>query len=459
MANFKQVHPNDAIQEMAILLKLAQRCRQASDPKAQLFLLVNDTFMLSPYRQAVFFSFESGIQSISGTVTHEANAPFVQWMESVCRARIDSKQVERLEASMFPLGIADDWHVWLPPFALWLPIPESFSFAGGVLFLARDEPWRDEEMIWLSEWMQLWGQSYALKITPSFSRYVGLRLGWGSNIRKSLRYWRWGTRFLVLVSLIVLAQWPLHLSILAPAELLPLNPSIIRAPMDGVIEEVLVEPNQHVKKGDLLIHYDRSGLGHRLKVAQFEWLTAQAEYRLQSQRALFDPESKSKLALLQSRMNALQTKVDYLRTVNEQGDIRSPQDGMIILTDPDDFLGRPVVTGERLMIVVNEQHAEIEAWIAPEDALDFSVGSRVVLYLNADPLHPLNATMRYMAHQLSERPDGHFAYRMRASLVLEKGETPRVGMKGTAKVEGEEVRLIYWVLRRPWAALRSRLGV
>lgn len=65
--------------------------------------------------------------------------------------------------------------------------------------------------------------------------------------------------------------------------------------------------------------------------------------------------------------------------------------------------------------------------------------------------------MRYMAHSPVERPDGSFAYRLRATL---DGNTDhRVGLKGTARIAGGKVPLIYWALRRPWAAARAWLGI
>ena len=56
-----------------------------------------------------------------------------------------------------------------------------------------------------------------------------------------------------------------------------------------------------------------------------------------------------------------------------------------------------------------------------------------------------------------ERPDGHPAYRVRATLA--PGQQVRVGLKGTARLEGERVALVYWILRRPLAAARAWAGL
>jgi hypothetical protein len=61
-----------------------------------------------------------------------------------------------------------------------------------------------------------------------------------------------------------------------------------------------------------------------------------------------------------------------------------------------------------------------------------------------------------MAHEAVQRPDGSHAYRLRASLTAPAGH--RVGLKGTARLEGERVPLAYWVLRRPIATARAWIG-
>jgi hypothetical protein len=65
--------------------------------------------------------------------------------------------------------------------------------------------------------------------------------------------------------------------------------------------------------------------------------------------------------------------------------------------------------------------------------------------------------MRYLAHDAVQRPDGVYAYRLRATLT--ETTQHRVGLKGTVRVQGPWVPLVYGLLRRPLAAVRSYLGV
>jgi hypothetical protein len=83
-------------------------------------------------------------------------------------------------------------------------------------------------------------------------------------------------------------------------------------------------------------------------------------------------------------------------------------------------------------------------------------GSPVSLYLSANPLFSVSATVRYMAHDAVERPDGSYAYRVRATLAEKTSH--RVGLRGTARLSGDWTPLCYWVLRRPLASLRKAVG-
>ena len=125
--------------------------------------------------------------------------------------------------------------------------------------------------------------------------------------------------------------------------------------------------------------------------------------------------------------------------------------------DPSEWIGRPVATGERIMRIATPRDVEVEAWLPVGDAIPLEPGAPVNLYLSASPLTPVEANVRYMSYDAFQRPDGNYAYRVRATLA---GQTQhRVGLKGTAKLSGRWVPLCYWVFRRPLALIRQTLGL
>jgi hypothetical protein len=96
--------------------------------------------------------------------------------------------------------------------------------------------------------------------------------------------------------------------------------------------------------------------------------------------------------------------------------------------------------------------------VAPGDVIDLPDHAPVTLFLNTDPLHPVHAALRYVGYETMMRPDGTLGHRLRASLD-EGQEKPRLGLKGTVRLDGDRVPLAYWLLRRPLAATRQLLGL
>jgi len=463
--------PTPDIQPLATLLYLARRARQAHDDAELAFIAVNETLSLAAYRQAALWLNEGGVKALSGVVSAETNAPYVQWLGRVFRhlqqPRSDPS-ARVLTASDLPAAVAAEWGEWLPAQGLWLPLPSiAGRFSGGALLLARDAEWSEAEFALLTEWAAIWSQARALMARPSLLGNAWRRLsgqtltpsgladsGWGVRLRRLLLHRRLWLSALLLGAMFI----PVRLTVLAPAELIPLRPAVIRAPLDGVVDRVLVTPNQQVKEDDALFEFDRANIQNRLQVALRALATTQAEYRQKAQQALFDPVSKSQLAVLQSQIAEKNTEVSYLRKLDQRGVVASPRAGIVLFDDPTEWVGRPVVTGERVMVVADEHAVEVEAWLSPADAIPLRDDAPVTLYLNADPTQPLAARLRYISHEAIPRPDGNYAYRVRASLIGE-ASLPRVGLKGTAKLAGEEVSLGYWMLRRPLAAMRAWLGI
>lgn len=242
----------------------------------------------------------------------------------------------------------------------------------------------------------------------------------------------------------------------APGELVPSDPAAVRAPLEGVIEGFHVKPNQIVKKGDPLFDFDQAQLASRAAVAEQALSTAEAEYRQALQQALNDGKSKGMLATLQGKIEERRAETGFLQGQSERARVLAPRDGIALFDDPSEWIGRPVATGERVMRIAAPGDVEVEAWLPLGDAIPLEPGAGITLYLASDPLDPVAATVRYVGYEAQPRPDGSYAYRVRAKLA--ETTAARVGLKGTAKLSGAWVPMAYWMLRRPLATIRQTLG-
>jgi multidrug resistance efflux pump len=451
-----QATPEVSAETLAGLLKLSRRARQAANISVLGFLAVNDTHELAPYRQAALWSADHGIQAVSGVVQLEANASYAQWLNRICQhVSSDSAQPQLIDAQQLPEKLAAEWNTWLPGFGLWLPLTKhdesnQLAMPWGGLLLARDTPWQEQEITALAEWMDVWchARQAHLEVSSWFR--------WGDWQGHSQRQWWKRRRLYGAIGLIALLLIPVRLTVLAPGELVPTNPTVIRAPLEGVVGNFLVKPNEAVKAGQALFNFDDAPLKSRLEVARQALASAEAEYRQAAQLAVSETKYKGQLALLTGKVEERRAEADYLQGQLERAHVVAPHEGIALFDDPSEWIGRPVSTGERIMRIAAPDDVEIEAWLAVGDAIPLQSGAPVSLYLNASPLFSVSAQVRYVAFDAVQRPDGSYAYRVRAS--LDSKTEHRVGLKGTAKLSGRWVPLAYWVGRRPLAAVRQMVS-
>lgn len=439
---------------LGTLLELARQVRHAASRAELEFLAVNDSHRLVPYRQAALWAAGQGIVGLSGLVQVEDNVPYVQWLAGVCtQLAAGPAGARRIEVAELPAAQAAEWAEWLPAYAVWLSFADSAgqpaATAGGLL-LARDLPWSDDELALLAEWLDIWRHAWQARQTPSPWPWRRQRRGGATRRWWQMPALRWA------LGVALLAAVPVRLSVLAPGELVPAHPAVIRAPLDGVIDVFHVQPNQPVQAGQALFGFDEALIQSRLDVARQALATAETEYRQTAQQALLDAKSKPQLAMLTGKIEEKRAEAAYLADQLSRARVLAPRDGIALVDEPSEWIGRPVSVGERIMRVAAADDVEVEAWIPVADAIPLAAGAPVSLYLNASPLQPVQAQVRYVAHDASERPDGSYAYRLRAS--LDAPTAHRVGLKGSAKLRGRWVPLAYWVLRRPLASIRTTVG-
>lgn len=451
---------------LVVLLDLARRARHAASSRELQFLAVNETHVLAPYRQAALWLREGGVACLSGVVQIEANAPYVQWLRSVCEtlgARGNAPCA--VDSSDFPGPLGAAWGDWLPAHVAWLPLPptpdseatEAPAATAGGLLLARDAPWTEADLSLLAEWVDTWAALWQARHRPAGGNWRQ----WPARLRAAFaraagqRWWQFPAARWVLAGLLVLGL-PVRLTVLAPGELVPTRPAVIRAPLEGVIDTFHVQPNALVKKDQALFGFDEALIQSKLDVSRQAQATAEAEYRQAAQQALTDAKSKAQLALLTGKIEEKRAEAAFLADQLQRARVVAPQDGIALFDDPSEWIGKPVAVGERIMRIAAPGDVEIEAWVPLADAIPLAEQAGVSLYLNASPLSPVEAKVRYLAHDAVERPDGNFAYRLRATLTAPTEH--RVGLKGTARLQGRWVPLAYWMLRRPLAGIRAYLG-
>lgn len=453
--------PSPSQEPLLALIGLGQQARSAASLDELGFLLVNDSRLLADYRQALLWSQARGLSHVSGVLSPERNSPFVLWAQRVCALLASRPELaaRELGAAELPQELGADWARWMPARAWWLPLDFGGQGPAGLL-LADDTLDASRLPLW-QEWCGVWSLAADRLCWRERRGWAGLWQRWQGPAAPGRPWWRRRRLVLPLVLVGVLLL-PVPLTVVGQGELVPREPVLVRAPLDGVIHEFHVAPNQQVAAGAPLFSYDKGSIQSRLQLARQGLATAQAEYRQAAQSALSESRAKFQLAALVGRVQEKQAELDYLGEQAGRSTVNAPQAGMVLFDNVAEWIGKPVQTGERVLRMAEPTDVELEVWLGVADAVPLRIGDPLRLFLAANPLHTVSARLRWMGYEAQARPDGSYAYRLRASLdgpAAGEAAAPgqQVGAKGTVRLTAGHVPLAYWLLRKPLAVLRGYL--
>lgn len=445
--------PEQQLKALANLLLLQQRLREAQNAAELGFVLVNDTRGLVPYRTALLWQLssvvpESGvITSISGAVEHDQQSPFVQWMRRLARALSTSsaRKPTQYQKADIDAELAGPWDSHGSRYLLWCPLISGAGVRLGALLLWRETPLTEAEGRILGNWLGAASYSLAALKGKPFAR---LHFKWTRRRKQVVAA--------VLFILLLLMFAPVRLSVLAQAEIVARDPLVVRAPLDGIIDSIEVRPNAVVEQGTLLLRLDDTELQTRLDVSEQTLAISRAQYQQAGQSASF--EAKASLRVLALEAEKYQAEVAYIRSLLQRSAVQAGRGGVVVMPSADELIGKPVVTGERLLMIADPLNTQLEAWLAVGDDITLLYDAEIDFFPNVAPDKKYVAHLRRMDYRAELTPAGDLAYRIRGDFEQTQA-LPRIGMRGTAKLYGEQVSLGYYLLRRPLATLRRWLGV
>jgi hypothetical protein len=447
---------NQTEQQLAGCLALAglqQDVRQAHSVEELGFIMVNRTMKILPATTILFWQQSSKgkgeCKLASGVAQIDPQAPFIIWANRILKILAADKaedQVHQIASRDIEAPEANEWSEWLPQQALWLPITNIDGSCYGGLLLVREQEWQDSDLALAYELGQIFAHGWSA---------LGNNSKAGTN-----RQTTWsGTLSALAVLLLVAALFIVEVkqSVLAPATVVPQNPDVVTAPLDGAIKKIEVEPNSPVESGQILFRMEQSEIRNRRDVTKLVLQVTQERYLKAQKMAFSDPDTKASLSLLQSQITQHSAEAAYAQELLGRTVVQAKSAGVALFSNSSDWQGRPVAVGEQVMIIANHDHVELEILLPVEDAIIMQPGAEVLLFLNSDPLNPLEAKLQYSSYEASVNQGGLLAYRLIAQFPKQT-KPARIGLKGTAKILGEKTSIFYYLFRRPITALRQAIG-
>lgn len=426
-------------------LQVLQARLRLADPAELPFIAVNETHQVLPYQQAALWM-GHGVRAVSGAAAVEPGAPYIHWLGQACRHwHAAGRPPGPVEPGDLPPSLAQHWTEWLPAHALWCPLRDPHGAALGGLLLARSQPWSEGDGVLADAVAGAATQSFLVARLPRRARRrIGRPLA-----RRLLR----PLLGLGAVALLACTLLPVPETVLAPAEVVPDAPALVRAPFTGVLEGVAVQPNTPVRAGQVVATLDRRQIATSYDIARKALEATRTEYQQVAQEAVSDPRARGRVALLQSKIDEQQADADYQRGLLARTALAAPVDGIAVFNDPVEWIGKPVETGERIMLVAPPRSVLVEAQVPAGSMIALEPGGAALFFDNLKPDRPSRGRVDTVAYASATTVENVLAYAVRVRLA--DGETARLGLRGTVKLYGPARPFILWALRRPIAAIRQ----
>ena len=440
------------------LLQLEHNCRNSQSLKELYFQIVNNTRTLVNYSQGILLTPDLKdkykVVSISDISIIDSTSPYVQWLEDV----IEDLNRNEQSKDIFIVDIKNDLkeenskviHEYAPSNLVYIPLKNSKENreVNYAFLLFKEEPWNDNDIL-------------MLKHLSSYLAYLLFAMR-SCNWIQSLKKFSFKSRYfkIAVAFLIILMFLPVRLSVLAPLEVEAKNPYVVSSPLNGVIEEVKVFPNDKIEKNQLIVQFDDVDFTNNYLVAKRTLDVTNAELFTTKQSSFLDPKQKSQIASLENQVKLKEAELSYAKDQLDKTKIYSKEDGVAIINNPNDWKGRPVTTGERIFLIANPNSIELKIMLPVSDAIFLEENAIVKAFFDNDPINSWSAKVKYISYKPELTEQNILSYRITAEFedIKENGYIPSIGLRGTAKIYSKNVSLFFYLFRKPITSVRQWIG-
>lgn len=434
------------------------RCSATKSKEALFFNILNDTRHLIPYDRAYLFEFtknsQSKIAGISGEEKINKESPLVIKLNAIVKAIKTPESFQQLTEEAFTEEGQKYWSQWSNEnngSVFWVPIVIDNKVAFGLWL----EQWNHESFSLPHEDLIILLVNYLI---PAFTiRWKEL------NERKKLASWLGITKKKFVIAAIciaiVLLAIPVPLRVVAPCEVVPSEPFTIRAPLEGVIKEVVVTPGDTVTPHQPLFFYEDESFKQASRAEYNDFKAKQLEENTVVVRGLTTKEGLEKLPLVQIQKMKEGLEAKFSKYQLSKLKVSAPTSGIVIMDSPDNWRGRPVKIGEQILVLSDPKKTEVKIWIPESDIIPVDRGKEISIVLKSDPSQSYKAKILYIANEPEISKRNIISYQAKAEWVNAPPKDVSIGATGNAILYGDQVSLMYFLFRKPWYTIRNLFGI
>ena len=437
--------------KIARLIGLEKKSREARTQDELNFVVVNETRQIFDFVNSYLLlktpTDKYHVKAVSDLATVDRTAPLATFVENIINDQTSSnlKEIQNFEVDKISRSLKIKKPKNIPDNILLIPIFSPQRGLQGFLITTRNEKFNDNEVELARHLSLTYGHAYNTFLTD-FSIKDFLKKNFTGK-----RSW------IIILSIIFILIIPIKITSTAPVEVVPKNPRLITAPFDGVVKNIIVNNNDKINSGDLLIQIEDTDLKNSFNLAKQSLQVAEKELLRSRQFSFSNNEEKARLAELMAQVDLKKAEVESTSERLKNSKIYADKDGIAIVDQKNNWQGRPVSVGEKIITIANPEKVEFLIWLPVKDSLIIKENTDVKVFLDINPIKPLKGKLKRASYQSSLSPEEVLSYQISAS--FEGEEIPRIGLRGTAKIYGSRVTLFYYLFRKPITFVRQLIGV
>jgi hypothetical protein len=431
------------------ILQLESDLRKIRSERELTYFLANETRTVLGYRQSFVFRKRGKwrLEAVSSVTNFDRNAPINREIRSFVSEINKKKSPEK--ATLVSLGSQErlpvlNAHTF--SCGIWMPFKTRKGRIFGGMLILHEREW-PESVLPLCERV----------CEASAHAWQALR---GESLERKYRIPKKLTLVLLAAVLIAGAFIRIPLTVLAPVEVSSEERLAVTVPLQGVIQNVEISPNEWVEAGQVIARIDDTELRNALSVAQQQVIVARARVDQLQNASFSDRAAARELRVAEAELALAQTELEIAEARLQRVDIRAEKAGIAIFDNPNTLVGLPVRVGQGIMEIVSPDTPEFTIRLPVIDHINLEEGSKVRVFLDSRPLAPIDAILTRNSFRAQSQPDGSFAYTLKATANdLNDLGGVRIGAYGTAQLQGEEHSLYFNIFRRPLTWFRQKTGM
>jgi len=438
--------------KIARLISLEKKSREAKSKDELNFIVVNETREIIDYTNS-FLLLKSAtdkfhVNAISDIATVDRTAPLVTFVEDIInhKSNKDLKEIQLIDLDKLTKQLKRQKPKNIPQYLLCVPIFSPQKGLQGHLLLSRNEEFKENENELLRHLSRTYGHAFnTFLVNHSIKDFLN-------------KHFTGRKRWIIISIIILIFLFPIRMTSTAPVEVVAKNPFLITSPFAGVVKKIIANNNDKTNPGDLLVLLEDIDLLNEFNLAKQSLQVAEKELLRARQSSFTDNEQKSRLAELVAQVDLRRVELKSTERKLKNSKIYSEKQGVVIVDRKSDWQGKPVAVGEKILTIADPNNIEFLIWLPVKDSIVIKENAETTIFLDINPISPYKGKLLRSTYEPELSPEEILSYKLVSSFDGNK-DTPRIGLRGTAKVYGHRVALFYYLFRKPITFVRQLIGI